>query len=212
MAACYTFGAQTVNWKPKDDEMRKVIYAHMVSLDGFIEAVESYKGPHWAVSDEELSRHFIDLESTIDAHLCGRRIYENLATWWPHAAKDPSTPEYLTEYARIWVNKPKIVFSRTLDHVEWNARLVKQNAAEEIAKLKSQPGKDLALYGGVLASSVIPHDLIDEYRFYVNPAVLGRGKPMFPALDNVLRLRLVETRAFGCVVVLLRYSQSEERQ
>ena len=191
--------------------MRKVIYTHMVSLDGFIEADESYKGPNWAVSDEELSRHFIDTESAIDAHLYGRRIYQHLATWWPIAGKDPSTPEYMVEYARIWMNKPKIVFSRTLDHVEWNSRLVKENAAEEIAKLKVQPGKDLSLFGSILASTVIPLGLIDEYLFYVNPAVLGRGKPMFPALDNVLHLRLVETRAFGCGVVLLRYCSRDER-
>ena len=190
--------------------MRKVIYSHMVSLDGFIEADESYTGPNWAVSDEELSRHFVDHESTIDAHLYGRRIYEELATWWPRAANDPSTPTYLAEYGRIWVNKPKIVFSRTLDHGEWNARLVKENAAEEIAQLKAQPGKDLALYGSLLASTVIPLGVIDEYWLYVNPAVLGRGKPMFPNVNDILRLQLVASQTFKCGVILLRYSNRDE--
>lgn len=130
--------------------MRKLIYSHMVSLDGYIETDPSYTGPNWAASDEELSRHFFDAESAIDAHLYGRRIYENLATWWPQAAEDPSTPKHLAEDGRLWVGKPKIVFSRTLDQVGWNARLVKENAVGEIAKLKVQPGKDLALHGGVV--------------------------------------------------------------
>jgi len=192
--------------------MRKVIYSQMVSLDGFIEADPSYQGPNWAVSDEELSRHFVDHENTIDAHLYGRRIYENLAAWWPRAAKDPAIPTYLAEYGRVWMNKAKFVFSKTLDHVEWNSRLVKENAAEEIAKLKAQPGKDLSLYGSILASTVIPLGLIDEYWFYLNPAVLGRGKPMFPALETVLRLQLVQSRTFGCGLVLLRYVGRDEHR
>lgn len=185
--------------------MRKVIFAHMVSLDGFIQADESYTGPNWAVSDEELSQHFKDHEKTIDAHLYGRRVYEEMATWWPQAAKDPSIPTHSAEYGRLWISKPKIVFSRTLDHVEWNARLVRENAADEIAKLKVQPGRDLALYGSILASSLIPLGLVDEYWLYANPAVLGRGKPMFPNLDNVLRLQFSDSQTFKCGVVLLRY-------
>ena len=183
--------------------MRKVIYSHHVSLDGFIE------GPNgeldWAVVDEELHRRFIDLESTIDAHLYGRRVYETMAAHQSTADQNPSAPEYEVEYARIWQNKPKIVFSKTLERVEWNSRLVRSNVGEEIAKLKGQPGKDMYLAGANLASTVIQLGLIDEYWLYVNPVVLGGGKPMFPALDTRLHLRLLETRTFGCGVVLLRY-------
>ena len=107
----------------------------MVSLDGFIEVDGPNKAPDWAVSDEELTRHFIDLESAIDAHLYGRRVFEHLAAGWTNADRNPSVPEYFAEYARIWRNKPKIVFSRTLQHVESNSRLVRGNAVDEIAKL-----------------------------------------------------------------------------
>jgi dihydrofolate reductase len=90
--------------------MRKVIYSHHVSLDGFIE------GPNgeldWAVVDEELHRRFNDLESTIDAHLYGRRVYETMAAYQSTADQNPSAPEYEVEYARIWQNKPKIIFSK----------------------------------------------------------------------------------------------------
>lgn len=191
--------------------MRKVIYTHMVSLDGYIETEESYEGPNWAVSDEGLQRHFAEVESTIDAHLYGRKAYETVASGWPVFAKDPSTPKDMAAYARLWMETPKVVFSKTLDHAEWNTRVVKENAAEEIAKLKAQPGKDLMLYGGVLASSLIPHGLIDEYRLYVNPVVLGSGTPMFPGLDHLLRLQLKDTQTFDCGVVLLHYSQSEDQ-
>ncbi len=144
-----TVGSLRYELQAEDNKMRRVIYAHMVLLDGLIETEESYQDPNWAVSDEELSRHFCDFEAEVDAHLYGRRIYEALAAWWPDVDKDPSNPEYLVKYARIWKNKPKIVFSRTLDRAEWNSKLVKENAVEEIGRLKTQPGKDLSLYGSI---------------------------------------------------------------
>lgn len=190
--------------------MRRVVYSHMVSLDGYIEADEAYTGPSWAVSDEELSRHFVELERGVDLHLYGRRIYEHLAAWWPMADQNPALPAYLAEYGRLWKAKPKVVFSSQLQQTAWNARLVKDSAAAEVAGLKAQPGGELALYGSGLAASLIPLGLVDEYRFYVNPAVLGRGRPMFPALDHVLHLQLIETRVFGCGAVLLRYTPRTE--
>ncbi|MCB0183786.1 MAG: dihydrofolate reductase family protein [Caldilineaceae bacterium] len=105
------------------------------------------------------------------------------------------------------MEKPKVVFSTTLDEVSWNARLVKENAVEAVRALKAEPGKDLALYGSILAASLIPHGLVDEFRFYVNPIVLGSGKPMFPDLAKMMRLRLVGTETFDCGVVLLHYQK-----
>lgn len=179
------------------------MYTHMVSIDGFIEADPSYQGPNWAISDEGLQQHFAELERSVDLHLYGRRVYEQVAAWWPVAASDPNVPPDMAAYGRVWIDKPKIVFSRTLDHADWNTRIVSDNAADEIRALKQQPGKTMTLYGGVLASSVLP--LIDEYRFYVNPALLGRGTSMLPGVEPIMRLNLVETRPFDCGVVLLRY-------
>jgi dihydrofolate reductase len=90
--------------------MRKVIYAMSVSLDGFIEAVN--EDLSWSVPDEELHQHFNDLESMIDTHLYGRRLYEIMAAYWPTADENPSAPKVEIEYAHIWKNKPKIVFRR----------------------------------------------------------------------------------------------------
>ena len=184
--------------------MRKLIYRMSVSLDGFIE------GPggdlNWSVPDAELHQHFNDLESTIDAQLYGRRLYENMTAFWPTADEDPAATKQVKEYARIWRAQPKIVFSTTLRHVEWNSRLVTENAEQEVRRLKEEPGKDLAVGGAGLAGSLMQWGLIDEYGLYIHPIMLGGGKPMFPALHEPISLELLETRLFGGGVTLLRYA------
>ena len=133
---------------------------------------------------------------------------EALALLWAEATKadtDPANTELMIEFARIWRDMPKIVFSRTLARADWNAVVVRDVVAEEIMELKAQPGGDLALGGADLAAAFMRRDLIDEYRLYVHPIVIGRGKPMFQPSDAKVELRLAETRAFGNGVVLLRY-------
>jgi dihydrofolate reductase len=185
--------------------MRKVIYGMMVSLDGYIET------PGWEIDwiliDEELHKYVNDQESAVDTYLYGRRMYELMARFWPTADEDPSAPDYVVEYARIWRRMPKVVFSKTLERVEWNARLVREDVAGEISRLKQQPGKDLEVSGADLASTVMRLGLIDEYRLYVQPVILGGGKRMLPALDQRIDLRLLETRTFSSGVVLLRYER-----
>lgn len=187
--------------------MRKVIYRMSVSLDGFIEAADGDLS--WSYPDEELHKHFNDLESTVETHLYGRRLYENMAAYWPTADEDPSAPEHEKAYARIWRDKPKIVFSTTLDHVEWNARLVRQDIAQEVKQLKEQPGKDMTVAGAGIAATFMKLDLIDEYWLYVHPVILGDGKPMFGSLQEEIDLQLVETHTFGSGVVLLRYQRTD---
>jgi dihydrofolate reductase len=189
--------------------VRKVIYSMIVSLDGFIE------GPNreidWSAPDEELHKYFNDQERAVGTHLYGRRMYE-IMRYWQTADTNPSSLAHEVEYARIWQSIPSIVFSKTLERVEGNARLVRENIAEEIAKLKEQPGKDMALGGADIASTFMRLGLIDEYRLYIQPVVLGGGTRMFPSLDNKINLRLVETRTFGSGVVLLRYQHADQRQ
>jgi dihydrofolate reductase len=135
----------------------------------------------------------------------GRGMYENMTAFWPTADQDPEAPDYVLEWARIWKVMPKIVFSTTLEKVEWNSRLVRGNVAEEIARLKAQPGKDLALGGAKLAASFMKLGLIDEYQLFVQPVVLGRGAPMFHLMDKPVNLRLLETLTFTSGVVYQRY-------
>ncbi|MDX6707094.1 MAG: hypothetical protein QOD83_1066 [Solirubrobacteraceae bacterium] len=182
--------------------MRKVIYSLGVSLDGFI------AGPKgeidWSPPDEERHRFHNQQTRELGAHLCGRRLYEAMV-YWETADENPSAAEHELEFARIWKDLPKIVFSKTLEKVEGNARLVRDGVAEEIAKLKQQPGKDVAVAGAGLASTVIKLGLVDEYRLFVNPVILGGGTPYFPPLEERIDLELVETQTFSSRVVYLRY-------
>ena len=187
--------------------MRKVSYSMSVSLDGFVET--SDRRIDWVIVDEELHTFFNEQARQTDAFLFGRRMYELMVDFWPTADTDPSNPAYVVEYARIWKDMPKIVFSRTLDKVEWNSRLIRDHMAEEIMTLKAQPGRELSVGGPTIASAFMQLGLIDEYGLFVNPIVLGGGTPFFPARTVPLNLRLIETRPFASGVVYLRYQPVE---
>jgi len=183
--------------------LRNLIYSFGVSLDGFI------AGPNgdidWSAPDEELHRFHNQQARELGAHLLGRGLYEVMRYWETAEEENPSAPEHELEFARIWKAMPKIVFSTTLEEVEGNTRLVRDGVAEEVARLKEQPGKDLAVGGAGLASTCIKLGLVDDYRLFVSPVVLGSGTPYFPALDERIDLELVETRTFGSRVVYSRY-------
>ena len=185
--------------------MRKVIYSMSPSLDGFV------AGPggeiDWSAPDEELHRFHNQQTGEIGAHFLGRRLYETML-FWETADENPSAPEHVLEFARIWKALPKIVVSTTLETVEGNARLVGGDVAEEVAELKRQPGKDLAVGGAGLAATFTELGLIDEYEIFLSPVVLGGGTPYFPALEERIALELVETRTFGSRVVYLRYRRA----
>jgi dihydrofolate reductase len=187
--------------------MRKLIYSMGVSLDGFIAGPDGEID--WSAPDEELHRFHNQQTRELGAHLCGRRLYEEM-TYWETADENPSATDYELEFARIWKDMPKIVFSKTLEKVEGNARLVRDGVAEEVAKLKQQPGKDLAVGGAGLASAFMKLGLIDEYRLFVSPVVLGGGTPYFQALDERINLELVETQTFGSRVVYVRYRRVQD--
>ena len=178
----------------------------MVSLDGFIE------GPNrdiaWHVWDNEMNKYMNDFFPTIYTIILGRVAYQLLADFWPtpaSAAEDSTITNYMN-------NLPKIVFSRTLSTVEWNnSRIVKENIAEEITKLKQQPGKDLVIFGGAaIASTFMQLDLIDEYRLIVNPVILGSGNPLFKGINDRLNLKLLNTQTFSCGNVLLIYQPEKK--
>ena len=182
--------------------MSKVIYSMSVSLDGFI------AGPggeiDWGEPDEELHRFHNARTRDLGAHLCGRRLYE-VMTYWETAEESPSAAEHEIEFARIWKALPKVVFSRTLQSVQGNWRLVREGVVEEVARLKQQAGGDLGVGGAGLASTLIEANLVDEYQLSVCPVVLGRGTPYFPSLQERIGLELIETRTFGSRVVYVRY-------
>jgi dihydrofolate reductase len=181
---------------------RRIVYAMSVSLDGFM------AGPggdlSWHHVDDEVHQHFNEQLAAMSAFLDGRVTYELMAGFWPTADEDPDAAPAVRDFARIWRDMPKVVFSRTLERAGWGSEVVREVVPAEIERLKDQPGGDMALGGARLASTFLEHGLVDEVRLYVNPVVLGGGEPMFRA--SVPELSLLETRRFGNGVVLLRYA------
>ena len=182
--------------------MRTVIYSMSVSLDGFIAGPGGDIG--FTAPDMELFWFHVEQTRHIGVELIGRRLYETMLVWGdPEAA--PSGPDEL-EFARIWNAIPKVVFSTTLEEVQGNARLASGDVAGEIARLPEAPGEGVVSVGGAgLASTLVKLDLIDEYRLFVIPVVLGGGTPYFPPLDRAIPLELLETRTFGSRVTYLRH-------
>lgn len=178
--------------------MGRLIFLMNMSLDGFIE------GPNgdldWSNPDEELHRFFNEEQRQTTVNLYGRRLYETMDYW--RTVDVQGLADYEAEFTELWRATPTVVFSRTLDRVEGNARLVKGDAVEEIKRLKDETDGVLAIGGATLASS-LPPGLIDEYRVAVHPVTIGAGKPFFQG--QRLNLKLVDTRRFKSGVVQLTY-------
>jgi len=175
-----------------------------VSLDGFFEGPD--RELDWQLVDDELHRHFNDELRGMGAFLDGRVTYELMAEFWPTADQDPVASPTVVEFARIWRDMPKVVYSRTLESAAWNSTVVHEVVPAEVMALKAASGGDLMLGGADLAATFMRHDLIDEYRLYLHPVVLGAGHRFFPP-DLTVPLVLVESRPFGNGVVLLRYER-----
>ena len=180
--------------------MRKIIVSNLVSLDGF------YEGPNqeidWFLVDEEFFSYARELLRTVDTLLFGAKTYKVMEAYWPSAAPD--------EIADKMNNLPKIVFSKTLEKVDWNnSRLIRNNIQEEVAKLKAQPGKDMVIFGSAsLASSLLQLGLIDEYRIILQPLLIGKGRRLFDDIESKIRLKLDRTKLLASGVVVLYYQKA----
>ncbi|MFL1376489.1 MULTISPECIES: dihydrofolate reductase family protein [unclassified Nocardiopsis] len=183
--------------------MAELVHFVHQSLDGYIEGPDGEFD--WPLMGPELSEDSRALSERADAYLYGRVVWEMMSSFWPHAEDFSDDPHDLA-YAPLWRAKPKVVVSRTLDKADWDARVV--DGVEKVADLKAA-GEDLVLFGGSsLAADLTRHHLIDEYRVFVHPVVLGGGKPTFPDSVGRLGLTLVESRVFDSQVVLLRYRRA----
>ena len=182
--------------------MRKIVFTLGVSLDGYFE------GPNreidWHMVDDEVHGHFNDFLGEMSAFLEGRVTYELMTAYWPTADQDPEADPRTVEFARIWRRTPKYVYSKTLQQADENATIVRDVVKEEVEALKVLPGGDMAVGGPDLVAEFRRLGLIDEYRVYVTPIILGAGRPMFLPGERI-DLKLIETRTFGNGLVLLRY-------
>jgi dihydrofolate reductase len=183
--------------------VRSVTYSMGASLDGYIVGPDGDFA--WMGPDEEVFRSHIDEIRGVGVYVLGRRLYETML-YWETADKDPSLDDSRLEWAALWKALPKVVFSTTLTTVEGNARLASGGLADEIERLRAEPGEgDIAIGGATLAAEAAALDLIGEYRVRVYPLLVGGGTPFFPRHERRVDLGLVETRTFSSRVVYLRY-------
>jgi dihydrofolate reductase len=184
--------------------MARLIYSMMVTLDGFVATADG--GLDWVIIDEELHSFANDQAREAGAFLYGRRMYE-VMQYWQTADADASIPAYMAEFARIWKRTPKVVFSRTLESVGENARLVRDGAVEEVERLKQDTDGQLTIGGPDLASTFVARGLIDEFRPIVHPVAIGSGKPFLRPFGEQIDLKLLETKSFGSGATYLAYER-----
>ncbi|WP_328404124.1 dihydrofolate reductase family protein [Nocardia sp. NBC_00403] len=177
-----------------------------MSLDGFAEGPD--QEIHWPMVDEELCESFLDELRAADLFIYGRKTYEIMASFWPTADGDPAISEFYVDFARCWKQTPKLVISRSLRSAGWNTRVVRDGMVDEICALRDQQDCNMVLFGGAeTASAFMRHELIDEYRLFVHPLVLGGGVPLFPAPTAMADLQLVDVMTFDSAVVQMHYQQ-----
>jgi dihydrofolate reductase len=183
-----------------------LIYSMGVSVDGFIADREGAFG--WTVPNDVQFRFHTAQVRELGAYLLGRRLYETMLVW----ETDPSMRDdgLRAEFAEVWCALPKVVFSRTLDSVEGNARLAEASVAEEVAAALDASDKDVSIGGAGLAAAAIELGLVDELRMFRNPVVVGGGTPFLPPVAQQVQLDLIETRTFGSRVIYERYARARD--
>ena len=181
-----------------------LIYSMSVSLDGFIADRAGDLG--WSVPSDEQFRFHLEQVNELGGYVCGRRLYETMLVW----ETEPSLriDELRAAFADAWCALPKIVFSRTLESVQGNARLAGASVAEEVVAAPSATDKDVAIGGAGLAAAAIDLGLVDELRPFRNPIIVGGGTPFLPPITENIPLQLVETRTFGSGVIYERYRRA----
>ncbi|WP_066366116.1 dihydrofolate reductase family protein [Herbidospora mongoliensis] len=188
--------------------MRKILITSAVSLDGYMEGPD--RDISWHRVDAELHRHLNELLAPVSAFIDGRVTHQLMAGYWPTADQDPAATREIVDFAEIWRSKKKYVFSRTLEDAGPGTEIVREFDPGWVRELKAASGADMALGGANLMAQFMRHGLIDEYRLYLNPVVIGGGTPLFPP-DLTLDLRLIETRPFNDGVVELTYRPGPNR-
>lgn len=184
-------------------QVKKLKLQMQMTVDGYV------AGPNGELDwmtwnwDEELKKYVNDLTDSVDTILLGRKMTEGFISHWSNVK--PGSEEY--PFARKMVEKPKFVFTKTLEKSKWdNTSLAKSDLREEINRIKNQPGKDIIVYGGAgFVSSLVWADLIDEYYLFVNPAILGEGRTIFRDVEKKMVMKLADSRNFDCGIVLNQY-------
>jgi dihydrofolate reductase len=183
-----------------------LIYSMSVSVDGFIADREGAFS--WSAPNEDLFRVHLTQTRELGGFLLGRRLYETMLVWETDPAMRDS--ELDAAFADVWCAIPKVVFSRTLDSVQGNARLAEASLAEEAAAALAATDKDVGIGGAGLSAAAIELGLVDELRMFRYPVVVGGGTPFLPPVTEDVPLDLIETRTFGSRVIYERYRRARD--
>ena len=191
--------------------MRKVLFFMFTTLNGYYTRgrdAHDWSDIDWHNFDDQMSALSLEQIESVDTILFGRATYEGMASYWPTEAASADNPVITAKMNSL----PKVVFSNSLPKADWsNTRLVRGDAADEVAKLKAQPGGDMIIYGSSdMAASLAARGLIDEYRIMVNPILLTAGKPVFKGLERDVPLKLLAAKPFSNGNVLLTYAPAPE--
>ena len=194
-------GTEIISLTRIGEAMRKIFFQMMLSVDGFFE------GPNreidWHNVDDEFNDYAIEMLNKVDLLIFGRITYDLMNSYWP--TKEAMTNDPIV--AGLMNSLPKIVYSKTIEKAEWNnTRLVKEVNPDEILKIKNEPGKDIAVFGSSdLVITLNKHRLIDEFRIFINPLILGSGKALLKGITTPIKLKFINTRTFSNGNVLLCY-------
>jgi len=187
--------------------MRKLKLQMQISLDGYNSTGPNDEQKWVTFAWDEIKQHVMEIANSADTEIIGRKLAVDYIPYWLQTLTDTNDPMY--ELAKIKANQKKIVFSKTLEKLEFeNTVLEKGNLREEVNKIKKQNGKDIIVYGGSsIVSSLVKENLIDEFHLFVNPIALGRGIPIFDKLSDWQRLKLIKSISFKSGIILLHYKK-----
>jgi dihydrofolate reductase len=185
--------------------MRKLVLFLHLSLDGFSATEEG--GLEWIPYNEAFEKYAEKVVSTVGMPVYGRVTYEMMKNYWPAFLTDETASAHDREHAAWLEGVEKIVVSTTLPHQEWNnTRVLRENVAQELAKLKNEPGKDLVIFGSItLATSLIESNIIDEFQFTISPVILGKGKSFIRNIEEKLQLELLSSETIEGGILGLHY-------
>ena len=185
--------------------MRNLIFFMHTSLDGFVSGLDGEMD--WIKLDDEMFDFVATMTDSADTALYGRITYEMMEGYWPKAGEQPNATKHDKEHS-AWYNKvPKVVLSRTINETGLiNTKVISDQLTDNINKIKNQEGKNILIFGSPAASqSLLSLGLIDEFWLFVNPILLGQGKPLFKGINETIKLKLADSKTFSCGVIALHY-------
>jgi dihydrofolate reductase len=193
--------------------MRKIKLQIQLSLDGF---VCGHQGEmDWMVWDwdDVVKQYVTELTNSADTFLMGRATGEGMAVYWPTVASNPESGEEERWMADKLNSSPKVIFSKTITHINWTNARIANDIVEEVKELKKEPGKDILIYGGAdIVSAFIRENLIDEYHLFINPVVIGKGRTIYANVKQNMKLKLLHATPSATGIVIMTYVPEKENE